>query len=70
MRYREAARKLANLGCYEVQRRGEDSHRKCFNPKANSDAVLPDWGRKDLRIGTLRSAVRQLNLDWREFNNA
>ena len=32
--------------------------------------LLPDWGRRDLRIGTLRSAVRQLDLDWREFNNA
>ena len=70
MRYTEAARKLANLGCYEVQRRGGGSHRRWFNPDTNSDAVLPDWGRRDLKIGTLRSAVRQLDLDWRDFQDA
>lgn len=70
MRYRDAARKLADLGYYEVQRRGGGSHRKRFNPDTNSDAVLPDWGRRDLKIGTLRSAVRQLGLGWREFNDA
>ena len=29
--------------------------------------MLPDWGGRDLRIGTLRSAVKQLGLDWSEF---
>lgn len=67
MRYREAVRKLSRLGCYEVTRRGGGSHRKWFNPQAQTDAILPDWGGRDLRIGTLRSAIRQLGLDWQEF---
>ena len=70
MRYREAVRKLSRLGCYEVTRRGGGSHRKWFNPRAQEDAILPDWGGRDLKIGTLRSAIRQLGLDWREFLEA
>ncbi|MYC32780.1 MAG: type II toxin-antitoxin system HicA family toxin [Chloroflexi bacterium] len=67
MRYREAVRKLSRLGRYEVTRRGGGSHRKWFNPHAQTDAILPDWGGRDLRIGTLCSAIRQLGLDWQEF---
>jgi hypothetical protein len=33
-------------------------------------ASLPDWGHKDLKMGTLRAVVRQLGLDWQEFLNA
>ena len=67
MRYREAVRKLSRLGFYEVTRHGGGSHRKWFNPQGQTDAILPDWGGRDLRIGTLRSAIRQLGLDWKEF---
>ncbi len=68
MRYREAARKLASLGCYEVPRHGGGSHRKWHtSPQAQKDATLPDWGSRDLKIGTLRAAIRQLGIDWSEF---
>ena len=67
MRYREAAKKLTRLGCYEVPRRGGGSHRKWHNPQAQKDATLPDWGSRDLKIGTLRAAIRQLGIDWSEF---
>lgn len=67
MRYREAARKLVRLGCYEVQRRSGGSHRRWFNPETRGNATLPDWGGRDLKIGTLRAAIRQLGIDWAEF---
>jgi predicted RNA binding protein YcfA (HicA-like mRNA interferase family) len=70
VRYRDAAAKLVSLGCYEIRRRGAGSHRRRFNPEAQKDAVLPDWGGKDLKIGTLRSAIRQLGLNWQEFQDA
>lgn len=70
MRYRDAARKLVNLGCYEVPRRGGGSHRRWFNPQAQKDAVLPDWGSRDLKTGTLRSAIRQLGIDWQAFQES
>ena len=31
---------------------------------------MPDWGRRDLKIGTLRSAIRQLGIDWKEFQES
>lgn len=70
MTYRDAARKLQRLGCQEIPRRSGGSHRKWINPATNRSTVLPDWGGRDLKPGTLRSAVRQLGLDWNDFENA
>ena len=67
MNYREAANKLKRLGCEELPRRGKGSHRKWHNPTAGRATVLPDWGSRDLKLGTLRAAVRQLGLDWKDF---
>lgn len=69
MNYREAERKLKSLGCQELKRRSGGSHRKWFNPATGKGAVLPDWGSKDLKLGTLRDAIRQLGIDWQEFVN-
>jgi mRNA interferase HicA len=70
MKYKEASRKLKSLGCQELPRRGGGSHRVWHNPRNGMIATLPDWGAKDLRLGTLRAVVRQLGLDWQEFTNA
>jgi predicted RNA binding protein YcfA (HicA-like mRNA interferase family) len=70
MTYRDAARKLAALGCREVPRRGRGAHRKWTNPATNRSTVLPDHGGRDLKLGTLRAAVRQLGLDWDAFQQA
>ncbi|MFQ5631173.1 MAG: type II toxin-antitoxin system HicA family toxin [bacterium] len=70
MKYREAAWKLKELGCQELPRRGGGSHRKWYNPSTDKIAPLPDWGRKDLKIGTIRAVVRQLGLDWDDFQKA
>ena len=70
MKYRDIARKLAALGCLERERRGGGSHRKWFNPKSNQGLVIPDWGSRDLKTGTVRSAVRQLGIDWQDFLRA
>jgi hypothetical protein len=32
--------------------------------------VIPDWGGKDVKLGTLRAAVGQLGLDWQAFLDA
>jgi mRNA interferase HicA len=70
LRYREAAKKLTSLGCVEVPRSGSGSHRKWSNPATNESTTLPDWGSDDLKLGTVRAAVRQLGLDWGEFQRA
>jgi hypothetical protein len=32
--------------------------------------VVPDWGGKDLKHGTVRAIVRQLGIDWKIFEQA
>jgi len=58
---------LRQLGCEEIPRRSGGSHRKWHNPATGSIVSIPDWGRKDLKLGTLRRIIRQLNLDWQDF---
>ncbi|MBI2900050.1 MAG: type II toxin-antitoxin system HicA family toxin [Planctomycetes bacterium] len=70
MRYREVAAKLKALGCREIPRRSGGSHRKWANPSTGRATVVPDWGGSDLRLGTVRAAVRQLGLEWEQFVNA
>lgn len=70
MRYREAARKLRRLGCDELARRSAGSHRKWVNPATGNGTVIPDWGPKDLKLGTVRAAVKRLGLEWTEFEKA
>ena len=70
MKYREAACKLKALGCQELERHSPGSHRKWYNPVTDRVAPLPDWGPKDLKVGTLRAVVRQLGLDWKAFQDA
>lgn len=70
MTYREAVRKLTVLGCREIPRRRGGSHRKWTNPANSQSTTLPDHGSKDLKEGTLRSAVRRLGLDWAAFQSA
>lgn len=67
MTYRDVSRKLVALGCTELPRRGGGSHRKWFNPATQRATVVPDWGGRDLKLGTVRAAVRQLGLAWEQF---
>lgn len=66
----QVAKKLRALGCQELPRRG-GSHRIWHNPANGKIAPLPDWGAKDLKLGTIRAVVvRQLELDWDDFQHA
>jgi len=68
--YRDVARSLARCGCQELPRRTNGSHRKWLNPATDRITVLPDWGSRDLKLGTIRAAVRQLGLEWQRFRDA
>ena len=63
MNYRELTKKLKALGCHEIERRGSGSHRKWINPAAGKGTTIPDWGRKDLKEGTISAICRQLGID-------
>ena len=69
MTYREIARKLRALGCEEIPRNGGGSHRKWQNPATLLSTVIPDWGGSDLKTGTVHAAVRQLGIEWAEFES-
>jgi mRNA interferase HicA len=68
--YREVSARLRRLGCQEIPRRGDGSHRKWRNPATGGAAVVPDWGGKDLKVGTVHAAVRDLGIDWEDFIKA
>ena len=70
MTYREVARGLTAAGCQELARRSGGSHRKWLNPDSGRTTVVPDWGGRDLKLGTVRAAVRQLGIDWQTFERA
>ena len=70
MKYREVVKKLSVLGCQERVRKGGGSHRKWINPISQQATVIPDWGNRDLKLGTIRAAVRQLGIDWQRFLDA
>jgi len=70
VKYRDVAAKLNTLGCREIPRTSGGSHRKWLNPAVNRSTVVPEWGGKDLKLGTVRAAVRQLGLDWDAFLRA
>jgi len=68
--YRQVVRKLVALGCQELARRSGGSHRKWVNPATAQATVVPDWGSRDLKMGTVRAAIRQLGIDWKSFQDA
>jgi predicted RNA binding protein YcfA (HicA-like mRNA interferase family) len=70
LKYRDVSRKLRSLGCVELPRRSDGSHRKWVNPVLGKATVVPDWGGKDLKTGTLRAIVKQLGLEWPQFDQA
>ncbi|MEI6310119.1 MAG: type II toxin-antitoxin system HicA family toxin [bacterium] len=70
MIYRDVIRKLMILDCKELPRRGGGSHRKWYNPRTGRATVLPDWGDRDLKIGTLKAAIKQLGIEWDAFFKA
>jgi mRNA interferase HicA len=38
------------------------------NPESQRATVLPDWGNRDLKIGTIKAAVKQLGIEWDTFS--
>jgi hypothetical protein len=46
------------------------SHSKWINPVTGWATTGPDWGAKDLKLSTMRGAVRQLGIDCQAFEEA
>ena len=69
MTYRELTRKLRALGC-EFDRQSRGSHEIWRNPANGGRTTIPNWGGKDLRVGTIRGILRDLGLNRRAFDQA
>ncbi len=69
MTYRELTRKLRALGC-EFDRQSRGSHEIWRNPATGRRTTIPNWGGKDLRFGTFRAILRDLDIDKSTFDRA
>ena len=58
------------MGCEETSKPTRGSHRTWTNHKTGKGAIVPDQGSSDLPTGTVRTIVRQLGIDWKEFKKA
>jgi mRNA interferase HicA len=65
--YKEITKTLTTLGCHEIPRRGKGSHRKWINPATGEGTVIPDWGSKDLKEGTINAILKQLGIKREDF---
>jgi antitoxin HicB len=61
--------KLRALGCQELPRRTESSHRKWYNPGTQASDLIAGLGWAGSQAWN-RSAVRQLGFEWQDFENA
>lgn len=68
MRYRDLVKRLRELGCEEI-RSGKGSHRTWHNPTTGMVTTIPDWGHKDLALGTVRAIIRELGISRRDFGS-
>ncbi len=67
MKYRQVTQKLKQLGCKQIRTKKSGSHRIWFNPSTGKDTSIPDWGSKDLKKGTIRGILKQLEIDYQTF---
>ena len=69
MTHREITRKLRRLGC-EFDRQGGSDHEIWINPSNRRRTTVPNWGSKNLTVGTVRGIVRDLGLERDAFEKA
>ena len=67
MNYKELTKRLRALGCYEIPRRSGGSHRKWIKRASGKGTVIPDWGNRDLKQGTIKGILQQLGIDRKDF---
>jgi predicted RNA binding protein YcfA (HicA-like mRNA interferase family) len=67
VKYRELTRKLEQLNC-SFHRQGKGDHEIWSNRANGNKTVIPNWGHKELKPGTVRAILRQLGIDPNDFN--
>ena len=59
--------KLANSCGFIFWRRGKGSHEIWKRPTDNCRTVLPNYGHRPLKRKTVKSILRDLEIDWKEL---
>lgn len=68
MRYRQLSKRLRRLGCRQL-RAAKGSHTMWHNPRTDKHTVIPNWGSKDLKPGTVRGILNDLGISRKEFGS-
>jgi predicted RNA binding protein YcfA (HicA-like mRNA interferase family) len=68
VKYSELKKRLKEFGCVEIKRKTGNSHRLWQNLENKKCGEIPFHGSKEIRMGTLRNFIKQLGLNWQEFN--
>ena len=69
MTYRELTRKLRRLGC-RFQRQGRGDHEIWINVDNDETTAIPNWRGRDLKTGTIRKILRDLDIGRDAFERA
>ncbi|MBM3129369.1 MAG: type II toxin-antitoxin system HicA family toxin [Chloroflexi bacterium] len=69
MNYHTLTKKLRKLGC-EFVRQGVGSHEIWWNSRTNRVTAIPFHGSRDLKKGTLRAILRDLDITPNELAKA
>ncbi len=66
MNYRELTRRLRRLDC-EFERMAKGSHEIWMNTATHARTTIPNWGNRDLRVGTIAGILHDLGISRQEF---
>ena len=69
MTHRELTRKLRRLGC-ELDRQAKGDHEIWINASTHARTTIPNWGRRDLKQGTISAIIRDPGISREEFERA
>ena len=69
MNYKDLSRKLWKFNCV-FDRQAKGSHEIWRSSIHGAKTTIPNWGSKDLKVGTVRRIVRELRIDKDDFNRA
>ncbi|MBI4670430.1 MAG: type II toxin-antitoxin system HicA family toxin [Chloroflexi bacterium] len=66
MTYTELTKRLKQLGC-EFKREGKGSHEVWWHPQRRRITTIPHHGNRDIKEGTLRKVLRDLEIGREEW---
>ena len=60
---------LLDAGC-RFERQGKGDHEIWINPDTHARTTIPNWGARDLKVGTIGAILRDLGISREHFERA